>query len=97
MFLKMRVIFTKYEVLEWRREKHPYTHKIAHHQQSTRKIYMISFCAAGTRRTVEIAGGIYLASPCSQKYILKIRLDVDPGRDDDASPMSSYRCLLRPT
>ena len=24
-------------------------------------------------------------------------LDVDPRRDDDASPMSSYRCLLRPT
>ena len=25
------------------------------------------------------------------------QLDVDPRRDDDASPMSSYRCLLRPT
>ena len=24
-------------------------------------------------------------------------LDVDPRRDDDASPMSSYRCMLRPT
>ena len=23
-------------------------------------------------------------------------LDVDPQRDDDASPMSSYRCMLRP-
>ena len=28
---------------------------------------------------------------------LKLKLDVDPRRDDDASPMSSYRCLLRPT
>ena len=28
----------------------------------------------------------------------KIRkLDVDPRRDDDASSMSSYRCMLRPT
>ena len=27
----------------------------------------------------------------------QIVLDVDPGRDDDTSPMSSYRCLLRPT
>ena len=25
------------------------------------------------------------------------KLDVDPQRDDDASPMSTYRCLLRPT
>ena len=25
------------------------------------------------------------------------RLDVDPQRDDDASPMSTYRCMLRPT
>ena len=24
-------------------------------------------------------------------------LDVDPRRDDDASPMSSYGCMLRPT
>ena len=27
----------------------------------------------------------------------KMKLDVDPRRDDDASPMSSYRCMLRPT
>ena len=26
-----------------------------------------------------------------------IQLDVDPRRDDDASPMSSYRSMLRPT
>ena len=26
-----------------------------------------------------------------------VRLDVDLQRDDDASPMSTYRCLLRPT
>ena len=24
-------------------------------------------------------------------------LDVDPRRDDDASPMSTYRCMSRPT
>ena len=34
-------------------------------------------------------------------YILGVtiiyELDVDPRRDDDASPMSSYRCMLRPT
>ena len=26
-----------------------------------------------------------------------LKLDVDPQRDDDASPMSTYRCMLRPT
>ena len=26
-----------------------------------------------------------------------VQLDVDPKRDDDASPMSTYRCMLRPT
>ena len=26
-----------------------------------------------------------------------MKLDVDPQRDDDASPMSTYRCMLRPT
>ena len=29
--------------------------------------------------------------------VFDTKLDVDPRRDDDASPMSSYRCLLRPT
>ena len=29
------------------------------------------------------------------KYLIK--LDVDPQRDDDASPMSTYRCMSRPT
>ena len=29
--------------------------------------------------------------------ITKQKLDVDPRRDDDASPMSSYGCMLRPT
>ena len=44
------------------------------------------------------------AESCTQGKscsILKFRninqLDVDPQRDDDASPMSSYRCMLRPT
>ena len=26
-----------------------------------------------------------------------LKLDVDPQKDDDASPMSTYRCMLRPT
>ena len=30
---------------------------------------------------------------CSDIY----QLDVDPQRDDDASPMSTYRCMLRLT
>ena len=33
-------------------------------------------------------------SPSKKK---KKKLDVDPRRDDDASPMSSYGCMLRPT
>ena len=36
----------------------------------------------------------------SQKLILNFfenKLDVDPQRDDDASPMSTYRCMFRPT
>ena len=28
---------------------------------------------------------------------MRLELDVDPQRDDDASPMSTYRCMLRPT
>ena len=28
---------------------------------------------------------------------LEKKLDVDPQRDDDASPMSTYRCMSRPT
>ena len=31
---------------------------------------------------------------CIQRLL---KLDVDPRRDDDASPMSTYRCMLRPT
>ena len=34
------------------------------------------------------------SAPLQQK---NIKLDVDPQRDDDASPMSIYRCMLRPT
>ena len=42
---------------------------------------------------------------CTQKVLeihkkgspQKLKLDVDPQRDDDASPMSTYRCMLRPT
>ena len=26
-----------------------------------------------------------------------MKLDVDPRRDENASPMSSYRCMLRPS
>ena len=33
----------------------------------------------------------------SKIFCGSIKLDVDPRRDDDASPMSSYRCMLRPT
>ena len=29
--------------------------------------------------------------------VVQIELDVDPQRDDDASPMSTYGCMLRPT
>ena len=32
---------------------------------------------------------------CWKLFVFK--LDVDPQRDDDASPMSTYRCMLRPT
>ena len=34
-----------------------------------------------------------LAGGEGRVYILEI--DVDPQRDDDASPMPSYRCMLR--
>ena len=30
-------------------------------------------------------------------WVTRFKLDVDPQRDDDASPMSTYRCMLRPT
>ena len=29
------------------------------------------------------------------KTMIKYILDFDPQRDDDASPMSTYRCILR--
>ena len=32
-----------------------------------------------------------------QTWSLYLVLDVDPQRDDDASPMSTDRCMLRPT
>ena len=32
-----------------------------------------------------------------RRSLFSFKLDVDPQRDDDASPMSTYRCLLRPT
>ena len=31
------------------------------------------------------------------QQVNKVELDVDPQRDDDASQMSTYRCMLRPT
>ena len=33
----------------------------------------------------------------SNLMLFLLKLDVDPQRDDDASPMSTYRCILRPT
>ena len=40
-------------------------------------------------------GGVVKISHSATKFDKK--LDVDPQRDDDASPMSTYRCMLRPT
>ena len=31
------------------------------------------------------------------RTIICAELDVDPRRDDDTSPMSTYKCMLRPT
>ena len=48
----------------------------------------------------------YILECCTQIVFLndsfwntysEIKLDVDPQRDDDASPMSTYRCMSRPT
>ena len=36
-------------------------------------------------------------SNAKKKKKKKKKLDVDPQRDDDASPMSTYRCMLRPS
>ena len=33
----------------------------------------------------------------NEKLYSIFELDVDPQRDGDASPMSTYRCMLRPT
>ena len=33
----------------------------------------------------------------SQLWTVIVELDVEPQRDDDAFPMSTYRCMLRPT
>ena len=36
-------------------------------------------------------------SKCQLSADSTTKLDVDPQRDDDASPMSTYRCMSRPT
>ena len=33
---------------------------------------------------------------CRTQPVAQLKLDVDPQRDDDASPMSTCRCMLRP-
>ena len=43
----------------------------------------------------EHEGNVLFYPPSYDKNFKK--LDVDPRRYDDASPMSSYRCMLRPT
>ena len=45
------------------------------------------------RMTAEILMPTFL----TREIFVNCKLDVDPQRDDDASPMSSYRFLLRPT
>ena len=35
--------------------------------------------------------------PLGKKVVASGQLEVDPRRDEDVSPMSSYRCKLRPT
>ena len=56
------------------------------------------------RRVYESVDENSLSKAISQKTDEKnkscnkgLKLDADPRRDDDASPMSSYRCLLKPT
>ena len=54
------------------------------------------------RQDWEYLNCIYIAHLNVLKWILEtfectFKLDVDPQRDDDASPMSTYRCMLRPT
>ena len=41
----------------------------------------------------------YALTSRQQEFLIlfNIRIDIDPRRDDDASPMSSYWCMLRPT
>ena len=46
---------------------------------------------------MESKSRIDLVLATALKLIFIRELDVDPQRDDDASPMSTYRCMLRPT
>ena len=52
--------------------------------------------ACQRKRDIEILT-VYI---CRYIYIFDVcmyNLEIDPQRDDDSSPMSSYRCMLRPT
>ena len=53
------------------------------------------------RKPFELVTHVHLKKAMLGRKFVKVdlqdQLDVDPRRDDNASPMSSYRCMLRPT
>ena len=54
----------------------------------------------GTFVTRATSGALNTKNTLATKYFnsqLEDELDVNPRRDDDASSMSSHRCMLRPT
>ena len=65
------------------------------------KIFMFPGCGTRTHsceKTTECLFLIFVNANVFFKYShMRIQLDVDPQRDDDASPMSTCRCMLRPT
>ena len=61
-------------------------------QTFLKKIQIFGFPCCSTREDVSIG-----ASITNVGLILTKLLDVDPQRDDDASPMSTHKCMLRPT
>ena len=58
-----------------------------------------TLCPPKMRRKKLSTGYLYVQDKETQEMRLKFyfKLDVDPRRDDKASPMSSNRCMLRPS
>ena len=85
MHPRCRHIGACWDLLEW--------FQLFNTSQNTSRIQFLTFL----KIKIKFLGfhGVVLMKTFPLMY--QLLLDVDPRRDDDASPMSTYRCMLRPT